>query len=651
MEPRYKFWKRKTESQTQSNVFSYNKLSRRRREIRLCILDPGAIDDPLTCALRTVSLREHPIYETLSYTWGDPTLNNDIVANGRVIKITKNLYTALWYLRKSDEPRVIWADGICINQSDLDERSSQVGIMGDVYRKGKKLQVWLGEAEEMESFPERSTPRSSTWHSGNDVSSFMRFLQSQKIMKTLPPIASMVNPSPHPFISIAMEILELLATGRHLYQMPFFKVTGPETVEPCPTWAASLRVLSIILSRPWWTRVWIFQEVVLSTQATVNIGGYKIPLSLILNAMASLKKHAFSCCDPWQYLCYGYEDIGSSFYDCWGTISGLADLIDNHQACEITLDNALHISAGRKASDSRDHVYALQGLLKKDLKFTNPNYQISTQKVYSRATKMLFSEGMKLDTLNHAVGTQINNAHGLASWVCDWSRTSAPTVLGHFLFNASNGRKFRTKQTADRILTVEAYKVDIICATGTTICQDNVLRKRLEALEAWRSLAEFEKSIEKSAIWTTILAGLYAGAGEIRRIMPEDLVDVEAWWKLATSLVVQGGYNVYIPLTERKMRVIDEYISYLMPLTRFWSTSQGFLGLGRQTVEKGDEVFIVKGSRVPLILRPIKGSLLPQFGLSEGEQGYLFVSDCYLHGFMDGEAVKSDTKWQPVHLC
>ena len=88
-----------------------------------------------------------------------------------------------------------------------------------------------------------------------------------------------------------------------------------------------------------------------------------------------------------------------------------------------------------------------------------------------------------------------------------------------------------------------------------------------------------------------------------------------------------------------------------MTHTIFWLTSQGFLGIGRQTVEKGDEVFIVKGSRVPLILRPIERTLLPRSGLSEREQGYLFLSECYLHGFMDGEAVKPDNKWQRVHLC
>lgn len=647
------FHQRGMKSQTQASVFSYNKLDPGRREIRLCILDPGAIDDPLTCALRTVSLMEHPVYETLSYAWGDPILNNEIFANGRVIEITKSLHTALRYLRKSDEPRVIWADGICINQSDLDERSFQVGMMGDIYQKGKELQIWLGEAEEITSNTGHSTKPMNYWlfQIGNDVEIFTKFLQSQKLMKTLPPIASMENPSLQPNISSAIRILELLATGCHLYQMPFFKVTGPETIEPCPTWAASLRVLSIILSRPWWTRVWIVQEVVLSTQATVHIGGYRLSLSLILDAIAGLEKHAFGCCDPWKFLWSGSHDIILSLANSCEIINGLADLIKSFQAYELTFVDALSISAVREASDPRDHVYALQGVWKQNFAFMKPSYQISTQEVYSSATKKLF-QSIGLDMLDYARGIQSSNAHRLASWVCDWSRELPRSGVTPHMFNASNSREFRTEQTADRILTVEVCRVDVVCTTGITIGQDRRLGKKLKCLEAWWSLAEIEKSNEKSNIWTTILGGSFdEGAEDQRRILPEDLVAVEAWWNLAASLVEQGDYNAQIPIEDQKMWAIDKHISYLVAHSRFWLTSQGFLGLGRQTLEKGDEVFIVKGSRVPLIFRPIEATLLPTFGLSKREQGYLFVSECYLHGFMDGEAVKPDTKWQRVHLC
>lgn len=39
-------------------------------------------------------------------------------------------------------------DVVCINQTDLDERSQQVNLMGDVYRSASHVLAWLGESDE-----------------------------------------------------------------------------------------------------------------------------------------------------------------------------------------------------------------------------------------------------------------------------------------------------------------------------------------------------------------------------------------------------------------------------------------------------------------------------------------------------------------------
>ena len=367
--------------------------------------------------------------------------------------------------------------------------------------------------------------------------------------------------------------------------------------------------------------------------------------------MTSLYKHTLGCCAPWEYLWSRFISIYRSILTSSATIRTFAGFKKQLQAGKITLTQAFFISATREASAPRDHIYAIQGLLKKDAAFLKPCHQTSTPEVYSSATKMLFFKATGLDILVYAVGTRGSNAHGLASRVCDWSRTPLPSATRTYLFNASNGRKFRTKQTADRILTVVACKVDMICTTAITMDEDGSLHNRLECLKAWWSLAEISKCNEKSTIWTTILGGLFKEAEGTRRILPEDLVNVEAWWKLAASSVEKGDYSDQVPLKYQKMWNTDAYMSFILDRCRFWLTSQGFFGRGRETIEKGDEVFIVKGSPVPLILRPIEGARLSQLGLPEREQGYLFVSECYLHGFMDGEAVKPDTKWERVHLC
>ncbi|KAF2023231.1 HET-domain-containing protein, partial [Setomelanomma holmii] len=47
-------------------------------------------------------------------------------------------------LRKHFGSISIWVDRICINQSDDDERSHQVGLMGLIYRRARTVFIWLG---------------------------------------------------------------------------------------------------------------------------------------------------------------------------------------------------------------------------------------------------------------------------------------------------------------------------------------------------------------------------------------------------------------------------------------------------------------------------------------------------------------------------
>ncbi|KAF2621249.1 hypothetical protein BU25DRAFT_354804, partial [Macroventuria anomochaeta] len=44
-------------------------------------------------------------------------------------------------LRTRDEIEAFWIDAVCINQDDLDERSAQVMLMGDVYQRCSKVYV------------------------------------------------------------------------------------------------------------------------------------------------------------------------------------------------------------------------------------------------------------------------------------------------------------------------------------------------------------------------------------------------------------------------------------------------------------------------------------------------------------------------------
>lgn len=89
-------------------------------------------------------------YEALSYTWGDvKDLANrgEILLHGQEHEITQNLESGLRHLRFKDKPRILWADAVCINQTDLDERVQQVSQMHQIYNPGgaSHVLVWLGE--------------------------------------------------------------------------------------------------------------------------------------------------------------------------------------------------------------------------------------------------------------------------------------------------------------------------------------------------------------------------------------------------------------------------------------------------------------------------------------------------------------------------
>ncbi|KAJ2896626.1 hypothetical protein MKZ38_005384 [Zalerion maritima] len=51
---------------------------------------------------------------------------------------------------RNPSPRVLWADSICIDQTDggLPERNAQVAVMGDIYRRAEDVLVWLGEGNQ-----------------------------------------------------------------------------------------------------------------------------------------------------------------------------------------------------------------------------------------------------------------------------------------------------------------------------------------------------------------------------------------------------------------------------------------------------------------------------------------------------------------------
>lgn len=95
-------------------------------------------------------------FYALSYVWGTANATHQILVDGQAVSVRSNLASFLRELRKMFCPRParpagqpccvkLWVDSICINQSDLHERSFQVSIMGDIFREASTVYSWLGQ--------------------------------------------------------------------------------------------------------------------------------------------------------------------------------------------------------------------------------------------------------------------------------------------------------------------------------------------------------------------------------------------------------------------------------------------------------------------------------------------------------------------------
>lgn len=94
-----------------------------------------------------------PPYEALSYTWGSlPTSPHTLSiaisdCDIATLDITPNLDLALRRLREdipANKSRLLWIDAVCINQSDLVEKSTQIPKMAMIYNRAEGVSVWLG---------------------------------------------------------------------------------------------------------------------------------------------------------------------------------------------------------------------------------------------------------------------------------------------------------------------------------------------------------------------------------------------------------------------------------------------------------------------------------------------------------------------------
>lgn len=98
--------------------------------IRVLHLYPNADETAeLKCTVEHITLSQYKKdlinhYTALSYVWGLSTEKRHIIVDDCSFFITPNLDSALRHIRHDKGVMKVWADAICINQQDVEERIS-----------------------------------------------------------------------------------------------------------------------------------------------------------------------------------------------------------------------------------------------------------------------------------------------------------------------------------------------------------------------------------------------------------------------------------------------------------------------------------------------------------------------------------------------
>lgn len=128
--------------------FIHQALNPGKDEIRLLRILPNQYSQDIQCHITHVSLDAPPHFNAISYAWGDPEDTCLITLDGLEFPVTRSLWGALRALRSTTTEVLVWADAVCINQSDTAERGLQVQKMTKIYQKTFRMAIWLGPRED-----------------------------------------------------------------------------------------------------------------------------------------------------------------------------------------------------------------------------------------------------------------------------------------------------------------------------------------------------------------------------------------------------------------------------------------------------------------------------------------------------------------------
>jgi hypothetical protein len=530
-------------------------------EIRLLVLKPTFMGQSLICNMYCTSLQNSPNFIALSYAWGDADKTHTIHVRGYTIPVTKNLHQALTQLRDPLENLVIWVDAICINQTNLQERNYQVKQMPKIYSAAQEVVAWLGEQT-----------------IGSDAAMELITLTPEALMKKL-------------------QRKERLSVQNNLRDL---------------------------FSRPYWSRVWVVQELASANRTrracTLRCGAKSVALNQLRAFMGIiLRQLKFSelkaMTRPRCLISLSTQDPSRSFLD------------------------VLWESSSLLATDARDRIYGIRGISPKFYRDNiEVNYTSNYEQLCRKVMALMFNKERSLDVLCCFQG--YTSEPTSPSWLRDFSKRN-PGISPN-MYSCAKNRKANA-EIVNRILRTRGVligRVGKITVFNKTSRQDHWLWKRntnlkldseLRAIkiQAFEALKErYPQDTDRSRdnrFWD-----MFAGG---KQPTLEHLGEENRMNELQKLWVTRVSYEEGTISSDVWHRYDESFCSTFVRLLgrAMFTTVEGNPGLGPRSMQEDDVVCVIYGCRLPVILR------------KDGRY-YTFIGPAYVDGAMNGEFVRESKK-------
>lgn len=380
----------------------YSHLDQSKHEIRLLELCPVQDGKPLEASLRTIDLdsletENDNNYTAISYAAGSYEETEVIYVNGIRFNAFANLARALRQAARAMEkeqlqgyPRLIWADQICINQSNLDERSHQVNFMRGIYESAAIVLACLGDDPSNGRCVE-AINRMKDWHNPHmDVGKIKMYSGDQVV----------VNIGDEQFHS---------------------------------DWDA----MHDIFRCNWWRRGWVYQEVVVAREVFLLFGKFIVDWATVSKALGVLKVVG--------YLTARKGFIGNDAMNDWhvyqNLISTCAESMDLGRRTPTRKSILMLLETSQKYdfSDMRDRVFAFVGLADPGYNII-PDYKVSPKNLLFLCCSKIVRFEQKLNVLACCQSLNIGSKRrsDIPSWIPDWTANINSHLQFHFILSPTS---------------------------------------------------------------------------------------------------------------------------------------------------------------------------------------------------------------------